>query len=106
MISIEARGKFAVFQSGKLVKITLGERERERELCSTSIRVGRERFFFLLSFFRFSSNFYTNFVRGKGETFEDGNECFNERFVALGMMERRKEESVKNCSIEMLFYSH
>lgn len=32
MISIEARGKFAVFQSGKLVKITLGERERERTL--------------------------------------------------------------------------
>lgn len=76
MISIEARGKFAVFQSGKLVKITLGERERERTLLD--LDKSRERaFFFLLSFFRFSSNFYTNFVRGKGETFEDGNERFN-----------------------------
>lgn len=57
MISIEARGKFAVFQSGKLVKITLGERERERELCSTSIRVGRERFFFSFLFFVFPQIF-------------------------------------------------
>lgn len=57
MISIEARGKFAVFQSGKLVKITLGERERERTLLD--LDKSRERaFFFLLSFFRFSSNFY------------------------------------------------